>query len=364
MARILYGVMGNTHGHIMRTLSLVSRMPEHEFLFVGGGQVAKTLAALKKWKCVDVPVLRTVHRNQRVSVPRTIGQIVSCHLAVPRILDKLSRFIQTWQPDVAIVDREFFLPFAAQKYNLPTLSVDHSHVMKACTYPVPPEEKTSWRLAMANDYLFFDRTKHNLTVSFFHPPRSKPRKGVTDELFPAVVREVVKTRTPSAGDHIFVYQTSPTFHRLIATLKELKRPVIVYGFHDEDRVEGNVTFRAYHPERILDDLASSAYAVVNGGHNLLSEAFYYGKPALCFPVRTLFEQFINAWHVREMGFGDYSTTMAPTAEIFSAFEAKLPEYQAAVKAKFREGTDELVARMEHLIANPREITPINNDRLN
>ncbi|HEY8965118.1 MAG TPA: glycosyltransferase family protein [Candidatus Methylacidiphilales bacterium] len=359
MARILYGVMGNTHGHIMRTLSLVSRMPEHEFLFVGGGKVPPAIAALKKWKVIDVPVLRTVHRKQRVSVPLTVAQIVKRHLELPRVLDKIQGHLEKFQPEVAVVDREFYLPFLAQKYNLPTLSVDHSHVMKACAYPVPADQKLSWRLAMANDYLFFDRTKHNLIVSFFHPPRKEPRKHVVDELFPAVVRDVVKTRTPSAGDHVFVYQTSPTFHRLIATLKELKRPVIVYGFHDEDRTEGNVSFRAYHPERILDDLASSAYAVVNGGHNLLSEAFYYGKPALCFPVKTLFEQFINAWHVRELGFGDYSTTLEPTPALFTAFEAKLDVYRANVAAKFREGTDELVARMQHLIANPREIAPIN-----
>ena len=349
MARILYGVMGNTHGHLMRTLSLVSRMPEHEFLFVGGGKVPPAIAALKKWKVIDVPVLRTVHRNQRVSVPRTIGQIVSCHLALPRVVDKLSLHIEKWQPDVAICDREFFLPFAAQKYNLPCLSVDHSHVMKTCTYPVPKGERLSWRLAMANDYLFFDRTRHNLIVSFFHPPQKEPRKGFVDELFPAVVRDVVKTRTPSAGDHVFVYQTSPTFRRLIETLGKLKRPVIVYGFHNEDRVEGNVTFRTYHPERILDDLASSAYAVVNGGHNLLSEAFYYGKPALCFPVRTLFEQFINAWHVRNLGYGDYAVTGHPTPAMFAQFESRLDDYRRRIQSKFRDGSNIVVGRVRELI---------------
>jgi hypothetical protein len=40
MARILYGVMGNTHGHIMRSLAIASRLAgEHELYFVGGGRV-------------------------------------------------------------------------------------------------------------------------------------------------------------------------------------------------------------------------------------------------------------------------------------------------------------------------------------
>lgn len=354
MARILYGVMGNTHGHIMRTLSLAGRLPEHEFFFVGGGKVPPALAAAGH-RCLEVPVLRTVHRKQRVSVPLTVAQIAKRHLELPAVTGRIVREIERWQPDLAICDREFFLPHAARRTGLPLLSIDHSHVLKACRYPVPPEEKVSWGLAMANDYLFFDHTRHNLMVSFFHPPLKPARKGFRDELFPAVVRDVVTTRTPSAGDYIFVYQTSPTFHRLVATLRELKRPVVVYGFHNEDRQEGNVAFRAYHPERILDDLAGCAYAVVNGGHNLLSEAFYYGKPALCFPVKTLFEQFINAYHVRALGYGDYSDTSFPSPALFDAFEAKLDGYRASVAAGFHEGTAQIVARMRELIADPSKI---------
>ena len=108
-------------------------------------------------------------------------------------------------------------------------------------------------------------------------------------------------------------------------------------------------------KRILDDLAGCAYAVVNGGHNLLSEAFYYGKPALCFPVKTLFEQFINAYHVRALGYGDYSDTAFPSPALFDAFEARLDGYRAAVAAGFREGTAEIVARMRELIADPSKI---------
>ena len=163
MARILYGVMGNTHGHVMRTLSLISRLPEHEYCFVGGGQVPP--AVRDRWPCLEVPVLRTVHRQQRVSVARTCGHILRCHLDLPRVTAQLMEKIDSWQPDLAICDREFFLPHAARRTGLPCLSIDHSHVMKACRYPVPPGEKVSWALAMINDYAFFDLTRHNLIVS-------------------------------------------------------------------------------------------------------------------------------------------------------------------------------------------------------
>ena len=95
--------------------------------------------------------------------------------------------------------------------------------------------------------------------------------------------------------------------------------------------------------------------MVNGGHNLLSEALYYGKPVLCFPVRTLFEQFINAFHVRSLGYGDYATTMEPTPALFAAFEERLPDFRAAIASGFREGTDQIVTRLRELIADPRLI---------
>ncbi|GAG14373.1 unnamed protein product, partial [marine sediment metagenome] len=34
MAKILYGVMGNTYGHAIRSLAIASRMPDDDFYFV------------------------------------------------------------------------------------------------------------------------------------------------------------------------------------------------------------------------------------------------------------------------------------------------------------------------------------------
>ena len=68
-------------------------------------------------------------------------------------------------------------------------------------------------------------------------------------------------------------------------------------------------FKPYDDRAILEDLAGCAYAVVNGGHNLICEALHFGKPVLCFPIARLFEQFINAWHVRSLGYGDFARTL-------------------------------------------------------
>ena len=353
--RVLYGVMGNTYGHVMRTQAIVERlMPEHEFYFVGGGRVPEALGK-RGWNVLEVPVLRTVHRHGKVSVLRVIGQIAGRLLDAPRVVRQVGKLIEDFRPDLAFCDREFFVPIACRWKGLPCVSLDHSHVLKACRYPVPVSERVSWALAMLNDYLLFDLTRRHLIVSFFHPPlrRRMRGRGDVDELLPPVLRPAVTTIAPKAGEHVLVYQTSATFKPLLEPLAKLDRPVIVYGYGTEtEHRKGNLLFKPYSDAGILEDLAGCAYAVVNGGHNLICEALYFGKPVLCFPITRLFEQFINAWHVRALGYGDFCTESRPEREVFDAFEARLTGYRAAVAAAAGsfDGTARVVARVREVIA--------------
>jgi uncharacterized protein (TIGR00661 family) len=344
MAKILYGVMGNTNGHIMRTLALVRRMPEHEFHFVGGHRVP---AAMRdRYPVLEVPVLRTMHRDQQVDIPATVAQIGRRVCELPSVTARIVELIQSWQPDLAICDREFFLPIACRRAGLPCLSVNHSRLLIACRYPVPSGQRRSWFLATVNDRLLYDYTSHHLIVSFYSLPL---RRAGRDEWMPPVLRHEIRDLRPSHGDHVLVYQTSPTFGSLIESLKQLPRPVIVYGFREQRETVGNITFQPYHPQRILEDLAGCAYAVVNGGHNLICEALYLGKPVLCFPIANLFEQFLNAWQVRELGFGDFSIALHPDVALFSAFEQRLETYHRNLSNREFDGTDKVVARIQEFI---------------
>lgn len=154
-----------------------------------------------------------------------------------------------------------------------------------------------------------------------------------------------------SGEHLLIYQTSPTFTQLIDAARQLPRRVIVYGFRNAHSVEGNLTFKPFDPQAILADLASCAYAVVNGGHNLICEALAYGKPLLCFPIAGQFEQFINAWHVRALGYGDFSTSRQPTPALFSQFEPRLDLFRQNIQGTFVDGTDIVVNRVRELIEN-------------
>ena len=347
MARILYGVMGNTHGHIMRSLAIASRLAgEHEFHFVGGGTVPPALAG--KYPCLEVPVLRTAaHHRGRVSIVRAAEQIVGRVAEIPRVKHQIRALIKSWKPDLAICDREFFLPFACRASGLECVSIDHSHLLVACDYEVPAEQRLSWALTYGSDRVLFDRTKKNLIVSFYHPPL---RPGRTDELLPPVLRWIETQIVSQPGEHVVCYQTTSTSRAVVEMLRGCGREVRVYGFNPEHETrDGNLVFRPYDDRRILEDLATCAFAVVNGGHNLICEALHYGKPVLCFPVPMLFEQFLNAAQIRAFGYGDYSTARQPGGKVIRAFESRLDTYRSNLAGKNFDGTAEVVERVRQLL---------------
>ncbi len=201
MARILYGVMGNTYGHVMRTQAIVERlMPEHEFLFVGGGRVPEALgAAGRGWHVLEVPVLRTVHQKGKVSVSRVIGQIAGRLVDTPRVLGGLAPRHRRFPARPRHLRPRIFPaprvpPRRAARASRSTIRTSSRRAATRC----PPGERLSWTLAMLNDYLLFDFTRHHLIVSFFHPPLRRRRRGRgdVDELLPPVLRPAV-TRCPT-----------------------------------------------------------------------------------------------------------------------------------------------------------------------
>jgi len=337
--------MGNTNGHVMRTLSIAPRMPDDEFYFVAGGRAAELLKG--RYRVHEVPVLRTKHKKHRLSLSGTIGQIIHRVTEIPAITSRLLDLMDHFQPDLIVSDREFFLPLAAMRARRECISIDHTHILKACHYSVPSHLRFNWSLTMLNDYFLFDHTRKNLIVSFFHPPI---KKGCSDEIFNAVIRPHLEKTPPVRGEKIFVYLSIHGFHRLIDCLQATGREIVVYGSHRPPGRYGRVEYRSFDETKMVEDLASCAYAVINGGHNLISEALYFGKPILCFPIAGLFEQYINAHHVQKLGYGEYTYRYEPTKDFLTSFENNLGAFSENIRQNFREGSRDLVARLKTLSA--------------
>ena len=121
-------------------------------------------------------------------------------------------------------------------------------------------------------------------------------------------------RQPAAGDHVVAYQGYTTFARFLPFLRAIPSQVMVYGF-DTGGVDGNLHFRKNSETGFLDDLASCRYVVCGGSHTLISEALFYGKPVMAFPIQGAFEQYLNAFYLERLGYGQYFPGFHPRTDI-------------------------------------------------
>jgi uncharacterized protein (TIGR00661 family) len=343
MARILYGVHGTLHGHAFRALTIARHFSEHNFLFVTHD---RGMAVLKpEYPVVEIPGPLTIYKNHRVATLPTVLHTFRQFFTQSARLRQVRKLIEDFQPDVALSDYDYLVARASQQVGLPCLSVDHQHIITFCQHPLPWKQRLPyWQLALVIQWLF-SQASHYLVISFFRPPL-KP--GVRGRLAPPLLRESVLTRQPLESGHVLVYQSISPFPNFFSFLQSLPHQVVVYGFH-QSRRDGNLTFKENSEEGFLDDLASCRYVICAGSHTLTSEALYYGKPVLSIPFQGAFEQFLNAFYLERLGYGQGLTRFPPGKDFMTGFEAKLRDFRQAISQSETCGNDEVYASVGEFI---------------
>ena len=343
MARILYALMGDARGHMNHALTVAQGLNRHEFLFVGGG----TTVELKSlgYNVEEVPFAATFYWNNRVDIPATIGNAVKVFAGSKKIVKKLAEIITAFDPDLIISDYEYFTPLAAGAIGRDCVSFDHQHIVTHCRYEPPPIQRLGrWMLEFSAGR-FYSNCSRFIIISFFRLP---PLDDSITEVAPPLIRKSVAERAPTEGDHVLVYQTSATFSKLFPVLEEIKSRFVIYGFGALPRRK-NLEFKAVSDHGFLEDLASSRYCIVNGGHNVISEALFLGKPVFCFPIGGAYEQFINAHFVQRLGFGDYSLASKPIKGLLDSFESRLTHFRGSLRRENFYGNEVVRRRLEELI---------------
>jgi len=328
MARILYGVHGTQHGHAIRALILARRLAAlgHEFLFISSEEGAGLLEREFRVERFENPGTR--YRNQKLDTPATVRLAMRTLAKRGSELARLKRLIEDFRPDRAISDYEYFVPIAAARAGIPCLSIDHQHVISCCHHQVPARYWPDYLGIRASIRFLFSACSDYLAISFYQPP-TKP--GARARVAPAILRDSVLRQRPSRGEHIVVYQSCGICDAFAPYLRRIDREFRVYGYK-MDKVDGNLTFRSYSEEGFLADLASCAYVVCGGSHNLMSEALHYGKPILSFPVAGAFEQTLNALYLERLGYGRMADMRRLTPDLLPAFEKDLDARRERIAA--------------------------------
>ena len=326
MANILYGVHGIGHGHAMRALTIARAFPQHNFLFISDQNGYDVLCS--EYRVLKVPISGSPAFNHTMpysgAILSYLGTTAGNRFSRSTILKQISLF----SPDAAITDYEPNIPWLARTVGIPCLSLDHQHIGLFHIPGMPLRKKPGLFLFRIAIWMQFRSIRERAVVSFYTPDDTQPSRI---KVFPPLLRQPVLERTPSSDSHILAYHgysTTKSFHEFLSALPY---PVRCYG-KNIDEVDGNVIYKKNSTQRFLDDLASCRYVISTAGHTLLSEALYYGKPVMAFPIRHAFEQFLNGYYLEKRGYGILNDAFRPSMKTFQEFENKVHIYKKNIQA--------------------------------
>ncbi|MDQ1239063.1 MAG: hypothetical protein QG577_1248, partial [Thermodesulfobacteriota bacterium] len=285
VARIIAAVLGDSLGHLNQVLAVAQEMAQHEFLFLGGGRVLDL--RYQGYSVEEIPVPGTLYADNRVDIAGTVSNAMKILLESPKTFRRVRRIIKSHDPVLILTSYEFFAPLAALSMGRLCISIDNQHFLTKCRHDAPKQQMLSRVLFEVPLRLMYSFAAKYFVNTFFP---IKPVDSTITEVFPPIVAPGVMEVNPSDGEHVLVYQTSPTFERLFTMLEQMPHRFVVYGF-GERLPRKNLEFRAPSREQFVRDLASCRYVITNGGHTVISEALYFGKPVFSFPIQLAYEQF-------------------------------------------------------------------------
>ena len=343
MAKILYGVTGQGSGHSSRSREIIDYLEKEghivKVVSYGSGyknlkdsfDVEKIFGLYFSYKNNEVQYLSTFLKNS-LKTPEAIKSI-----------DKVSKIFDEFKPQIVFSDFEPISCLVANIKKVPLVSIDNQHRITNTKIKFPKKYKQEALAAKVVTSLMIFNTKACLIIGFL-------KTEVTNKktfLFPPILRdEVLKTKTKK-GDYILVYLTSP-FRGLIDILKNINKKFIVYGF-DQDKKEGNLTFKKTSQKGFLKDLAGCEGIIANAGFTLITESLYLRKPYLALPVANQFEQILNAFQLEQLGFGKYWDELnKERIESFlyniDLYRENLEEYKKEDNSKIFKKIDELIEK--------------------
>lgn len=328
----------------MRALTVARHYPRHDFLFISYASGAELLR--HEYPVFECAGPDTIVRNHRLAFLPVILENARFVRWEKDRREAVRRIACDFKPDIGISDYEYFVPKICRELALPCLSLDHQHIVTHYFRPLSPGQLQGYLPMYLSIRLFFSYASHFAVISFFGTGigSDAPRK----RLLPPLLRSSVMELEPRDEGHVLAYQGFSTFPAFFDFLKEIKRPVMVYGFGEAAR-SGNLHFKRRSEKEFLRNLASCSYVVCGGGHTLMSEALYLGKPILSFPLVNLFEQYLNAFYLERLGYGRCLTTLHPKAAAAHEFESRLDLYREKISAGNFCGNPDVFALLDRFI---------------
>lgn len=325
---VFYGICGEGLGHYSRATVLIGELlaAGYRVEIFSSRRVGK-LCREKFNNCQvhEVSGMQMHYENNTMHLPRTTWNNMKSIFHGPGAFSLIMKRARQCRLAGVISDYEPLTSITGNVLRVPVIAFDHQQVTTECRLEKNLVSSFSMGLLHFSNSTTYPWPSARVITSFFHPPWRKKRSGRERLLVGPILRPEVLTQEVECGDHVLVYQTSATMSSLQTVLDSLPGEKRVYGA--SSGITGH-TLCSFNETDFIRDLATCRFAVVNGGYSTLSEALYFGKPVICFPVKNQAEQEINGHYIRHAGFGEcYQIDDENDLPDFSAFLAKIERYR-------------------------------------
>jgi uncharacterized protein (TIGR00661 family) len=299
--KIFYGICGEGLGHSGRSLALVERL-------IALGHQVTLFTFADAYRLLS----NSGHRLYRIEGLRwretasggvaTLGTL--CNLgqflrARRESIDLIRQLALVEQPDLFITDFEPLTALAAASLKIPCVSVDNQHrFCQPLGRNFPFSLRTYGRMAGEFVRRWISSPTQCIVAVFHDCPPSRHFRRVD-----ALLREQIARLEPSEGDHVLIYGRTQLGRRMAEVASAVPARFIAYGFAGP--AAPNIQYKRASYDEFAADLASSRAVLATAGHQVMSEARYFGKPLLVVPMPNQHEQAINARYARLEGFGDF-----------------------------------------------------------
>lgn len=282
--KILYAIQGTGNGHLSRSmdiLPLLKKMGEVDVL-VSGTQGDLSLPFQVKY---------VLHGFGFV-----FGKKGGVDIWASFMRSRLRKFINEINTlpvenyDLVINDFEPVSSWACYFKNKPCIGLSHQAAVLADKAPKPVDTDMMGKLILKN--------YAPVTAQYgFHFAK------FDTNIFTPVIRQQVRQQVIANKGHYTVYLPAYDDKRLVKRLTEFKDVQWdVFSKHNKKTFKHkNVSIQPIDNEKFIKSMAESAAVLCGGGFETPAEALFMKKKLLVIPMKTQYEQQLNAAALKQMG---------------------------------------------------------------
>jgi len=344
MVKIIYSINGEGMGHATRSIALIEELKKkHKILIIAGSSRIYPYLKSKHNETLMYEGIRLSYKDDRVNEFETLRKYFRwLTKESPHNIKKIYGIFKNYKPDILLTDFEGTTSYIANILNIPVVCICNVHSITKMRNHIPKKYKKEEIKTKIVVNTIFPKADYHLITTFFYNPVKKDNVF----LFPPILRKEIFELKPKSLDYIIVYQTASTNLKLIDELKKIDYNFTVYGF-DTDKKDKNLTFRKFNNDLWLKDLENCKAIITNGGYSLISEAISIHKPVLSTPIKGQFEQTLNAYHIKKLGYGEMHENL--DAKKIIHFMENLKKYEKNLKKIKKEDNSKILLKIEEII---------------